>query len=229
MLAAMPSGNELERRDRAVIACVLSTGVRDGALVSLKLKHVSLNQGQLNQDAREVKTKFSKTFSTWFFPVGGNAREFLEDWVRYLRETLCWNGDDPLFPATRTGLGPDGRFSPVGLERVHWSTAEPVRRIFRAAFSLVGLPYYHPHLIRKTIAQLGEKVCVTPEAFKAWSQNLGHDDVLTTFTSYGTVPPRRQAEIIRSISAPNGSALPSSAEEMLAHIAAMLASKSAKG
>jgi hypothetical protein len=33
---------------------------------------------------------------------------------------------------------------------------------------------------------------------KAWSQNLGHSDVLTTFTSYGTVPLHRQSELIRA-------------------------------
>jgi hypothetical protein len=38
---------------------------------------------------------------------------------------------------------------------------------------------------------------LTPEEMKAWSQNLGHEDVLTTFTSYGTVHVLRQGELIR--------------------------------
>jgi hypothetical protein len=33
---------------------------------------------------------------------------------------------------------------------------------------------------------------------KAWSQNLGHTEVLTTFTSYGAMPTHRQGELIRS-------------------------------
>jgi hypothetical protein len=36
----------------------------------LKLKHVDMVAGCVNQDARDVKTKFSKTFNTYFFPVG---------------------------------------------------------------------------------------------------------------------------------------------------------------
>jgi integrase/recombinase XerD len=36
----------------------------------MKLKHVVLTEGCVHQDAREVKTKFSKTFTTYFFPVG---------------------------------------------------------------------------------------------------------------------------------------------------------------
>lgn len=39
---------------------------------------------------------------------------------------------------------------------------------------------------------------LTPEEIKAWSQNLGHEGVLTTFTSYGKVPVHRQGELIRT-------------------------------
>ena len=45
-------------------------------------------------------------------------------------------------------------------------------------------------------------MCQTPEDFKAWSQNLGHDKVLTTFLSYGQVESPRQGEIIRGLATP---------------------------
>lgn len=53
--------------------------------------------------------------------------------------------------------------------------------------------------------RLGENVCRTPEEFKAWSQNLGHEHVLTTFTSYGAVSRQRQAEIMRDLQNPQTS------------------------
>jgi hypothetical protein len=62
-----------------------------------------------------------------------------------------------------------------------------------------GLPYFHPHSFRKTLGILGEKICPTPEAFKAWSQNLGHSHVLTTFMNYGTVAQHRQDEIMSEL------------------------------
>ena len=40
---------------------------------------------------------------------------------------------------------------------------------------------------------------LSPESMKAWSQNLGHADVLTTFTSYGSIPTYRQGELIRAL------------------------------
>ena len=199
VIATMPHGTDIERRNRALIAFTLLTGARDGALASLKLKHVNLGDGRLDQDARDVNTKFSKTFSTWFFPVGGEALAIVTDWIAHLRGPLLRGDGDALFPSTKRGIGADGRFISVGLERFGWSTSEPVRRIFRNAFEGAGLPYFPPHSFRHMLALHGEVTCQTPEQFKAWSQNLGHGDVLTTFTSYGTVPAHRQGEVIRGL------------------------------
>jgi hypothetical protein len=48
---------------------------------------------------------------------------------------------------------------------------------------------------------LGQRISRSPKGFKAWPQNLGRSDVLTTLTSYRAVPDHRQAELIRGISA----------------------------
>jgi integrase len=52
----MSSASDIEMRNRALIAFTFLTGVRDGALASLKLKHVRLTEREVVQDAREVKT-----------------------------------------------------------------------------------------------------------------------------------------------------------------------------
>src|SRR5262249_55513314 len=80
-----------QHRDRAprsspLIALTILTGARDGAIASLKLKHIDIDQGRVDQDARQVKTKFSKSFATWFFPVGEDIRRIVVDWVTYLRQ-----------------------------------------------------------------------------------------------------------------------------------------------
>jgi hypothetical protein len=43
------------------------------------------------------------------------------------------------------------------------------------------------------LAGLGERLWGTPEEFKAWSQNMRHEGVMTTFNSYGEVSRERQA------------------------------------
>jgi len=198
-LACAPAASSIEKRDRALIALCLLTGARDGALASLKLKHVNLAEARLDQDAREVKTKFSKTFSTWFFPVGEQAGAILSDWIHHLRQDLLWGDNDPLFPATLMAVGPDGGFVVAGLKREHWTTAEPIRRIFRQAFERAGLPYFNPHAIRDTLSQLGQQLTRTHEEFKAWSQNLGHQGMLVTLSSYGPITSPRQATLIRAL------------------------------
>ena len=200
-LASMPTGSDIERRNRAVVAFTLLTGTRDTALASLKLKHVDLAAGSVFQDARDVKTKFSKTFTTYFFPVGDDVLQIVVDWVNHLRQVKLWGNDDPLFPSTHIAVGASRHFEPVGLLRAHWGTASPIRAIFQQAFGAAGLPYFNPHSLRSTLVQLAEVRCKTPEQFKAWSQNLGHEGVLTTFFSYGAVPARRQGEIIKDLAA----------------------------
>lgn len=199
VIRTMPAENEIERRDRAVLTFTLLTGARDSAIASIKLKHLDLNEKLVFQDARDVKTKFSKSFNTYFFPVGMEFEAILTDWVSYLRTEKLWGNDDPLFPATRIELGVDRQFGAAGLNRAHWSTASPIRRIFREAFSHAGLPYFNPHSLRNTLVRLGQDVCQSPEEFKAWSQNLGHEKVLTTFLNYGAVGSDRQSEILRGL------------------------------
>ena len=199
VISIMPAATEIERRDRALIAFTILTGARDGATASLKLKHIDVDQSRIDQDAREVKTKFSKSFATWFFPVGDDIRLVVVDWVTYLRQEKLWGLDDPLFPATKIVVGDSRHFEASGLDRKPWSSAGPIRKIFKDAFAASSLPYFNPHSFRKTLALLGGQICKSPEEYKAWSQNLGHENVLTTFSSYGDVARDRQAEIIRAL------------------------------
>lgn len=199
VISQMPIGNDIDLRDRALVSFVMLTGARDSAVASLKLKHVDLAACCVHQDARDVRTKFSKTFTTYFFPVGDGIRQIVADWVTYLRTEKLWGNDDPLFPRTNVSLDADGQFAVCGLTRGHWSNASPIRKAFRGAFLAAGLPYFNPHSLRSTLVGLGEKMCQSPEAFKAWSQNLGHEGVLTTFYSYGQVATSRQADIIREM------------------------------
>jgi integrase len=199
VLQRMPHSTAIERRNRAMIAFTWLTGARDGALVSMKVKHVDLPARAVNQDAREVKVKNSKSQRTTFFPVGGAAERLVREWIAELSTEHLWGGEDPLFPATLIQQGSDHQFRPVGIERRHWRSADAARKIFGDAFQAAQLPRFHPHSFRHALAKFGESVCTTPEQFKAWSQNLGHQNVLTTLSSYGEVSAHRQADIIKAL------------------------------
>jgi len=73
---------------------------------------------------------------------------------------------------------------------LHWPAASTILHI---------QPYFNPHSLRNTLVHFGETVCKTPEEFKAWIQNLGHVQVLTTFCNYGQVTSVRQGAIFREL------------------------------
>jgi site-specific recombinase XerC len=61
---AMPDNTDIEKRNRALFALMLLTGARVDAIASMRLKHVDLVARKVDQHARQVRTKFSKTFPT---------------------------------------------------------------------------------------------------------------------------------------------------------------------
>jgi integrase len=208
VLENMPKSTDIEKRNRALIAFTLLTGARDSAIASFKIKHVNLIEESVYQDAREVKTKFSKTFTTYFFPVGEIPLSIIKEWIEHLTQELLFSPDDPLFPKTKVENSSNRKFEATGLLRDHWQTASPIREIFKQAFPNAGLPYYNPHSFRNTLVRLGQKICQTAEDFKAWSQNLGHEGVLTTFYSYGEVQDYRQAELLKKLREPRAEQSP---------------------
>jgi integrase len=220
----MPAQTDAEKRDRALIAFALLSGARDNAIASLSLKHVDIERRIVFQDARDVRTKNRKTFTTWFFPVGAEVEQIVVEWISFLTKELGFGPHDPLFPATKVALGDCG-FMAAGLTRHHWKNAGAIRRIFKTAFAQAGLPYANPHSFRNTLTARGEALCGPPEEFKAWSQNLGHEHVLTTFTSYGGVASDRQVEIFNRLRARSEAGALTNADDRIAKAVALLTGK----
>ena len=196
---AMPFETEFQKRDKALFAFFMLTGARDGAVASLKLKHVNVELGHVFQDAREVNTKAGKTIHCQFFPVDATYRTCFADWVAYLVEVKLFGPEDALFPKARVGLVEGQGFANLGLAREGFANAAKLNAIIRTAFANVQMPQYTPHAFRKTLTHFGNEVCQSPEAFKAWSMNLGHENVATTINSYLPVTTERQMELIRAM------------------------------
>jgi site-specific recombinase XerD len=223
VIRRMPSRGAIELRNRAVLACLLLTGSRVTALIDLRLKHVRPDRLGINFDARDVRTKRSKTFTTYFFRFGDDIRDMFLSYVDYLRGELSFRPDDPLFPKTRQVATRDHGFEICGLDREHWKTPESVREILRRACAAVEVPYFAPHLVRNTVAVEGARRCANGEQFKAWSQNMAHDETTTTWRSYCALPDNRQAELIGQLSGNAPELTPESerlVEELMKRIAA---------
>jgi integrase len=202
VIRVMPWDTVVERRNRALIAFVMLTGIRDRALVSLSLRHVDVTKSPplVRQEPDRVHTKFAKAINTYFFPLGDDLKEIVVRWIDELQEDHLFGPNDPLYPKTKVTQHEDKSFRAAGIEPSFWSDASPVRAIFREAFAKAGLPYFPPHALRHTLGHMMQTACRSPREIKAWSQNLGHENVATTLTSYGTIDPHQQGEVIGAIS-----------------------------
>jgi len=193
----MPDETAIEKRNRALIAFLAITGIRDGAAITLKVKHFDAERRLVLQNPTEVNTKFGKRIDTFLFPLDGRLEQIAIDWINTLRTVELFAETDPLFPKTLLTLDENNCFKPQGLSREHWANASPVRAIFRDAFTCAGLPVHTPHSFRHMIISEAYRRNLPPRELIAWSQNLGHEGLLTTITSYGKIPLQEQGRLIR--------------------------------
>lgn len=194
----MPKETVIQRRNRACFAFLMITAARDGAIASFRLKHVDMIERSVFQDGREVRTKRSDTFLTFFLPVDPVYFEEFAEWMQFLQEQALFGPDDPLFPPPEM-KAQSGRFVVTGLKRECYAGAGPIREAIKDAFRKAGLHPFAPHSFRKTLVHWAEKHYPTREGFKAFSQNIGHDSVITTVSAYMPVSQERQGELIRHL------------------------------
>ncbi|MGJ8604412.1 MAG: site-specific integrase [Marivita sp.] len=192
----IPESTEVERRDKALFAFFMLTGARDGAVASLRIKHINMIDGCVYQDAREVRTKNAKTFTTFFLPVDADYLICFTEWLNHLKKERLFGPDDPLFPPAQV-KAIDGEFQVSGLKREIYKNANALRKAIRDAFTRADLPPFTPHAFRKTLVKWADTHYPTREAFKAFSQNIGHSSVVTSISAYCPVSIERQGELIK--------------------------------
>jgi integrase/recombinase XerD len=212
VVETMPAYTAIEKRNRALVAFIALTGTRDGAAVTLRLKHFDPARNLVIQNPNEVKTKFSKRICAFLLPVEDRLKAIFLDWVQYLKTELLFGNDDPLFPKTKMAQDENDCFKTDGLSRDFWANATPVRDIFKAAFQATGLPYYSPHTFRHMIVSEMYRRRLSIVQFKAWSQSLGHEGAMTTLTSYGTLSLEEQGRLISDNTSVNDELLQQAAQ-----------------
>ena len=197
---------EIEKRDRALISLTFLTGARISALATLPIKSFNREKLIIDQDPRlGVKTKNSKRILTTLIPFSyKEPLNYFLEWFDFLINEKKFKQTDPLFPATKTESGNNNRLGYYSTEEVSsnfWKSTSAPRKIFENRFKQAGLNYCHPHTFRHLIVREISKLPLSEEQRKAISQNLGHEDVETTFGSYGygNISEDKQTDIIKNI------------------------------
>lgn len=194
---AMPNETAFEKRDKALFAFFMLTGARVGATASLRIKHVNLARGHVFQDAREVKTKAAKTINTYFFPVDAAYLECFTAWMDYLRDEKFFGPEDALFPKAKVQVVKGKGFGDPILSREPYASTSKLNKIIRTAFANVQLHPYTPHSFRDTLSMTMDEFCDTMVQRKAWSMNIGHENLGVTVGSYMPVTAQMQEDVMR--------------------------------
>ena len=201
LTASIEPLDEIAQRDRALIAFLFLSGMRDKAVATLPLGCFDLSTLAIQQRPAEgVDTKFGKSFDSYIVPFDQELVDYVVGWARFLKEVKLFGSTDPLFPRTKVCQG-DGVFSfeRQGVESVFWRGTGAIRRILKERAEAAGLDYYYPHSFRHAHVHLALQFVETGEQLRAISQNLGHENIGTTLTSYGKLDQFRVADVIRSL------------------------------
>ncbi|KAA3642793.1 MAG: hypothetical protein DWQ07_19910 [Chloroflexi bacterium] len=169
-----------DKRDRAATALTFLSGIRVGALVSLPIKCVDIENLEVHQlPAEGVQTKNTKAAITFLLPI--------DDLLMVVRE---WH------EVVIGELGPSGLWYPnLSTDGMEWSTRDNIgdvdsrRQSFARGLkrfcSRIGISYKSPHKLRNGHAIYGIKHVKTIKEFKAFSQNMMHESMEITDRLYG--------------------------------------------
>jgi integrase len=204
IFAAMPKLTVIELRNRAIIAMFITTGMRVSALITLRGKHVNMHTRWINQDPREVSTKFGKHIRTYCLDLGSGLLDAIRDWARW-REAKGFGADAPFFLPDRymqpnaIGLG----YRSAEAETPDcWRSDAPIQRVIKdaaqaAGISEVGISSHdfrkilHPFLAKRGEMGIDGEV--------ALQLNLGHTTVETIRKHYALMQDSEREDILDKI------------------------------
>lgn len=192
----MPWNTEKEKRDKALISLQALCALRTSELRTVKIKNLIEEDGQyfIYVSPKDMKVKFGKTRHVNFISLPDDIIVNVIQWRDYLC-SIGFKESDTLFPRI------DSRFTQTNLleqslRKKGIQSDTTIRNIFRIAFESAGYKYIRPHNIRKTLARYAENQ--SPAFLNAVRQNLGHNSIDTTLSSYGQQSVAEQRRIIAS-------------------------------
>ncbi len=201
LFATMPVTGPIELRDRAIVAMFIVTGIRVAALITLGGKHVNMHTRWINQDPREVSTKFAIHIRTYCLDLGSGLLDALQQWARW-RSANGFGDEAPFFVPDRyiqpngIGLG----YRSVEAEAAQcWKSDAPVQRIIKNAARAAGIPeeavsshdfrkVLHPFLSKRGKMEINEEV--------ALQLNLGHTPKEVIRKHYASMQDSEREELL---------------------------------
>lgn len=201
------SESQVSIRNRALLAFTYCTGMRDAAVRTITLGSIDTDKLIVIQDPKKgVNVKFSKVIYSKIFPFDKELIDIILQWIEYLKNR-GFGEKDPLFPKSKSNKSDEGfSFEVAGeITKKFWTSNVSIRTIFKEAAKRSELDYFQPHSFRHAAIIKALKASKNAMEIKAVSQNFGHEEVATTMSYYGNLPPNELMEVMGNINFANSS------------------------
>jgi integrase len=152
------------------------------------------------QNAEDVRAKNSKSFTANWFPRTEPLQEIVLSWLAELA-SMGFSPDDALFPGAQHMQRPQTELSAKDRRSIAPMRSNAAATHAFATASKQSANDYSPHSARHCLAALGEKLCRTPAARKAWSLNLGHATEVITRVHYAKLTNEQRDKVFEDFNA----------------------------
>ena len=200
VIPSMPTTTVVQRRNRALLAFTIVTGMRDDAIASVRLKHVDSELRRRDPDLRwRCERSFPSRSSPTSFPSGLTCtRSFSSGSANCARcicsEMMIRSFRKPRWCRTESNALPPTAFerSLLGQCRANKEHVPGSLHCRRACSTSI-----HTRSATRSSAWARNSVA-RPRSSKPGARTW-HEEMITTFRSYGHLDPTRQGEIINAL------------------------------
>ncbi|MDD3014647.1 MAG: tyrosine-type recombinase/integrase [Candidatus Gastranaerophilales bacterium] len=188
--------NEVDKRDKALIALAVLTGMRAESLMSVSIGAVNLNKMEVLQK----NAKFGKEILTKIFNFDDEMQAYFIEWYKYLKEVKLYSNTDPLFPKTKARQTEENlSFVYDEVEPAFWQSHSSISNAIKNRAIQANLPAFSPHKYRHLSIYLALQKCKNGLEIKAISQHFGHEDVRTALETYSNLSSVQLSETLGKI------------------------------
>lgn len=199
LILSIKGTEEIDLRDKAIIAMLIMTGMRVEALATLPVGCVDMDRWLIDQNPdKGVKTKFSKRIYTVIIKIDSIFVEAVEEWFQFLKKKNV-PSTHPLFPKA-DHIHEQGTFIFINNKLSdRCMRGSQISRILQERCKQASEKYYSAHTLRHLHERTVEKAAGRTEQIKALSQNMGHNNLYTTLDCYGYINDTDRINILNTL------------------------------
>lgn len=188
--------NDIDRRDKALFALVVMTGMRANSLMTLSIGAINIEKMEILQK----NAKFGKEILTKIFNFDDEMHSYFIEWYKYLKEVKLYGNTDPLFPRTKhTQTAENLSFACEEIEAYYWQSYSSISKVFKERAEKASFQVFSPHKFRHLSIYLALQRCKNGLEIKAVCQHFGHEDVRTALEVYSNLSRVQLSETLEKI------------------------------